>query len=129
ERGLRLVNPELGSSTTLDTQGVPPEHIWMNWNGARDPFCRDSEDRDEGVIVLKTDEHAWLVLDEDATTVRRLDVPDSVVLQQRVGPNAAIVRDDWSSTGSALFRLDLVTGEMTMLFPVLPPDVDGSFRP
>ena len=113
EQGLQVIHPELGLSTTLDTQGVPVEDIYANPFGSRFPREPRNELDDAGTIILITSEQAWLVIDAEATSVRRLPVPESVMFLRRVGSDAAIVCAE-----ERLARLDLVTGEMKTLWPL-----------
>lgn len=124
EHELRLVNPEQGTSVVLDTCGIQPAHIQRNWSGLRVPNASWDATTTSGTIVLQTSDHAWLVLDEEATSVRRLPVPDDVQFLKRVGASTAIV-EIWND--SRIARLDLANGQLTPLWP--PARADGGAAP
>ncbi|MSR63806.1 MAG: hypothetical protein EXS08_15380 [Planctomycetes bacterium] len=109
ERGLEVIEPERGLVRELDTPDVQLEHI-----GERMPSSVRQGPGDDGdPIVLLTSDHAWLVLDADATTVRRLPVPGDLQLLRFLGPDAALVKE-WNH--HRFSRLDLVSGALTPLF-------------
>jgi hypothetical protein len=119
ELGLQLIHPERGEARTLDTCGVPLESIWSNSNGARVPNDAGSLDDAKDSIVLRTFDEAWLVLDADATTVRRIDVPGWVRFLRLMDSGAAIGQD---GHGDRLVRVDLDTGAVSPVWPVGRPD-------
>jgi len=109
ERGLEVVDPERGLVRALDTPGVAVEDI-----GRRMPyFERLNSNRAGDPIVLGSD-HAWLVLDAEATTVRRVPVPEDTVFLCPSGANAALVME--TAHHSRFARLDLTSGALTPLF-------------
>jgi hypothetical protein len=120
EQGLRLVQPEENLSVALDSRGIPAEHIQANLHCLRVPpqQWRSQDAGRSGTIVLRTTEQAWLILDENASDVRRLPVPDSVGFVCLRGRDTAIV-SEWNRRGG-FSRLDLVTGELTALWPREP---------
>jgi hypothetical protein len=113
--GLQLVDPEHATAVTLDTHGVDVQYIYPNSNGMRVPFTNEAAT--EGSIVLQTNDRGWLVLDENATSVRRLPASEGVLVRM-TGPNEAILQG-WSDDGhlARISRIDLTTGALTPLWP------------
>jgi hypothetical protein len=113
--GLQVVHPERGEMQAVDTHGVEVDRILPNFDGLRAwASTRDAGADARGTIVLQTKDCEWLVLDAEATTVRRVPVGCGFQLVRRIGEDAAIVRD-WST--SRLLRVDLLTGAVTPLWP------------
>jgi hypothetical protein len=113
--GLQVVHPEHDDVRTVPGLDVRVDQIFANHNGFRVPFSNDLEAAAGGTIVLLTHRDGWLVLDAEATSVRRLPINGGVRIKRRLGPDTAIVEN--RNDGSRLARLDLVSGSMTRLWP------------
>jgi len=114
EAGLRVVDPEHGTSYALDSQGVPGKDIYTNFDGLRIPDSNRNPEADaSGEIILRTAREVLLVIDPELRQVRRLAFPGARQLIQRVG-SGFLTRD---MNSGALERLDLASGELTRLWP------------
>ena len=114
DEGLQWIHPETGEKVLVDTRGADASQITENWNGLHVPNSDDPGEIWAGSIVLETAKDGWLVLEDGATSVRRLAVPKSARFLRRVGPDRAIVQD-WN--GQGLYNLDLMSGVRTALWP------------
>jgi hypothetical protein len=114
--GLQVEHPEKGECRVLDTLGVDVHRIAPNLHGRRawGASTRDPVADARGTIVLATNDCEWLVLDAEATTVRRLPVGCGLAVLRRVDADTAIARD-WNN--GRLVRVDLVTGAVASLWP------------